>query len=127
MGRFDNDGRKVGLNGSADGYLSNVHQLEKGKYPITSDAEKGYGFSFQGSKPMALPGPGQLVIPPSTDYTLMQAIENCVDRCLEAVEIAIGLHSDNTIAVRTTVSSKPYPKSKSIEVGEYETMSPDPS
>ena len=37
----------------------------------------------------------------------MQAVKNRLDRRLESAEIAPGLHTDNTIAVRATVSSKP--------------------
>jgi hypothetical protein len=103
LGRFDNDGKKVGLNGPADGDLSHIHQPEKGKDIIVSNAEKGHGFSFQSGKPMPLPGPGQFYVPPSTGYTLIQAIKNRVDRRLESSEVAPGLHANNTIAVRATV------------------------
>ena len=98
---------KVGLNGAADGDLPPIDQPEKGKDPIVSDAEKNHGFSFQSGHPVPLPGPGQLRVPPPTDYTSMQAIKNRLDRRLESAEIAHGLHSNNTIAVRATVSAKP--------------------
>jgi hypothetical protein len=66
LGRFDDDGSNVGLNGPADGDLSHVHQPEKGKDPIGSDTEKAHGFSFQGGQPTALPGFRQRWAPPAT-------------------------------------------------------------
>jgi len=44
---------------------------------------------------------------------------------LEAGEVALGLHPDNTAAVRTAKSTKPQPGCKSIETGEHIPMPPD--